>query len=89
MDSEATTMAFPRPTPVIYVNINNDQTVVQDTILDFLPEKVDIVASSNGLLCCHRSQELGERVDNLIYVCNPTKKEYVQIGWPNGSDIHQ
>ncbi|KAF9619432.1 hypothetical protein IFM89_007007 [Coptis chinensis] len=88
MESEATTKAFPRPTPVKYVNINNDQAVVQDTILDFLPEKVNIVASSNGLLCCHRSQELGERVDNLIYVCNPAK-EYVQIQWSNGNDSHQ
>ncbi|KAF9618806.1 hypothetical protein IFM89_002674 [Coptis chinensis] len=84
-----TTMAFPCPTPVKYVNINNDQAVVQDTILDFLPEKVEIVASSNGLLCCHRNQELGERVDNLIYVCNPSKKEYVQIEWPDGNDNHQ
>ncbi|KAF9619433.1 hypothetical protein IFM89_007008 [Coptis chinensis] len=77
------------PYPVKYLSTDNDQAILQDTILDFLPEKVnELIASSNGLLCLTSCDDSKDR-DKLIYVCNPAKKEYVQIEWPKGSDNHQ
>ncbi|KAF9619434.1 hypothetical protein IFM89_007009 [Coptis chinensis] len=76
------------PYPVKYFSVKNDQAILQDTVLDFLPEMVELIASSNGLLCCKSCDDSNAR-DKLIYVCNPIKKEYVQIEWPKGTVLHQ
>ncbi|XP_043711755.1 F-box protein At5g49610-like [Telopea speciosissima] len=61
-----------------YLPVGMEQTVLQNTILDFLPEKVVLKSSSNGLICC-RSCFPAE--DPVIYVCNPSIKEWVKLNW--------
>ncbi|KAF5187724.1 F-box family protein [Thalictrum thalictroides] len=56
--------------------------IVPLRILDFLPEQVCLVASSNGLLCC-RSSGIG---DVVVYVCNPVIQKYVKIEVPKDAN---
>ncbi|XP_042488038.1 F-box protein At5g49610-like [Macadamia integrifolia] len=63
-----------------YLSVGMEQAVVHNTILDFLPEKVVLSSSCNGLICC-RSCFPAE--DPVIYVCNPSIKEWVEVKWAN------
>ncbi|KAJ4957424.1 hypothetical protein NE237_024535 [Protea cynaroides] len=60
-----------------------EQPIVQKTVLDFLPEKVVLECSSNGLLCC---RSCFPAQDPMIYVCNPSIKEWVKLNWPKKPD---
>ncbi|KAJ4973295.1 hypothetical protein NE237_006469 [Protea cynaroides] len=61
-----------------YLPVGMEQAVVQNNILDFLPENVVIKSSSNGLLCCRSCLPAQ---DPVIYVCNPSIKEWVKLNW--------
>ncbi|XP_019051907.1 PREDICTED: F-box protein At5g49610-like [Nelumbo nucifera] len=61
-----------------YIPIGREQAVVKHTVLDFLPEKVVIMDSSNGLICCRSCMPAP---DPVIYVCNPSNKEWVTLKW--------
>ncbi|CAJ1932312.1 unnamed protein product [Sphenostylis stenocarpa] len=52
---------------------------VNQTVFDFLPEEVVMLASCKGLVCC-RSCFPSERP--FIYVCNPWSREWVKLEWP-------
>ncbi|KAI3785285.1 hypothetical protein L1987_44401 [Smallanthus sonchifolius] len=51
---------------------------VPDPALNFLPVPVDIVASSNGLLCCR--DQTGDRA---YYICNPVTKQWRKLPQPS------
>lgn len=66
--------------------ISHDQMAygVPDQELKFLPEPVDLKATSNGLLCCR-----GRTGDKPYYVCNPVNQQWKKLPKPNanhGSD---
>ncbi|TKY69379.1 F-box protein [Spatholobus suberectus] len=52
---------------------------VNHMAFDFLPEDVVMLASCKGLVCC-RSCFPSEQP--VIYVCNPSNKEWVKLEWP-------
>ncbi|CAI9113333.1 OLC1v1013915C1 [Oldenlandia corymbosa var. corymbosa] len=51
---------------------------VHCSAFDFLPEKVVLLASCNGLVCC-RSSFPSSRP--LLYVCNPLNREWISLQW--------
>ncbi|XP_059624862.1 F-box protein At5g49610-like [Cornus florida] len=63
---------------VSYIPVTTGSEVKQ-TVLNFLPENVVVLGVSNGLLCC-RSCFSSKRP--VIYVCNPSNKEWVSLQWP-------
>ncbi|CAK9185568.1 unnamed protein product [Ilex paraguariensis] len=64
---------------ISYIPVERGEADVQCTILDFLPESVVILASSNGLICC---RSCFPSPQPAIYVCNPLNKEWVSLQWP-------
>ncbi|KAF5187723.1 hypothetical protein FRX31_022692 [Thalictrum thalictroides] len=70
-----------------YVSINDKQVFVQHTILDFLPENVYVIGSSNGLLCCRNCWNPfpnPRKYQKVVYVCNPAIEKYVKVEGPKG-----
>ncbi|OVA04947.1 F-box domain [Macleaya cordata] len=63
---------------VSYIPVDSEQTIVHNTVLDFLPEKVVLMTSSNGLLCCRSCKTSSHSV---VYVCNPTNKQWITLKW--------
>ncbi|KAF5206788.1 hypothetical protein FRX31_003627 [Thalictrum thalictroides] len=68
-----------------YVSICNDQVTVQNTIMDFIPNNIHLIASSNGLICC-RNFGIGAQ---LVFICNPLKREFLEIKGPKGINEHK
>ncbi|CAA2958787.1 F-box protein At5g49610-like [Olea europaea var. sylvestris] len=53
---------------------------VPDPSLKFLPEPVDILSASNGLICCH------SRTGNkAYYICNPVTQQWKKLPEPNAN----
>ncbi|KAF5206789.1 hypothetical protein FRX31_003628 [Thalictrum thalictroides] len=74
---------FDESNQVKYVPFSNDEAIVQNSVLDFVPEHVRLFASSNGLICC-----LNFGVDgNVVFICNPIERKCFQLEVPKGSDI--
>ncbi|GAV90625.1 hypothetical protein CFOL_v3_34033 [Cephalotus follicularis] len=70
--------------PPSFTPLNPMAYGVPDPSLSFLPELVDIIASSNGLLCCQ-----GRTRYNAYYICNPVTKHWKKLPKPtadHGSD---
>uniref|UniRef100_A0A5B7BCM1 F-box protein At3g26010-like beta-propeller domain-containing protein n=1 Tax=Davidia involucrata TaxID=16924 RepID=A0A5B7BCM1_DAVIN len=65
--------------PPSFVSIDPKSCGVPDPSLKFLPEPVDISASSNGLLCCQ-----GCTGDKAYYICNPVTRQWKKLPKPNG-----
>ncbi|GAB4850241.1 hypothetical protein Ancab_029537 [Ancistrocladus abbreviatus] len=63
---------------VIYIQLGVQGAKLHQTVLDFLPEKVVIFTSSDGLLCCRSCMPTSKPV---LYVCNPTTKEWLTLNW--------
>ncbi|XP_047313928.1 uncharacterized protein LOC124917566 isoform X2 [Impatiens glandulifera] len=78
--------------PVFHFPLATKNPQIQTKFLDFLPEKVYIMSSNNGLLCCRSlvainkldrpgGAEQGSIQDGWyipkIYVCNPISKEFI------------
>lgn len=61
-----------------YIPIGTDQPKIYQNILAFLPEKVVILVSSNGLLCC---RSCIPSLSPTIYICNPVNKEWISVKW--------
>ncbi|XP_047318850.1 F-box protein At5g49610-like [Impatiens glandulifera] len=79
--------------PVLHFPLATKNPQIQTKFLDFLPEKVYVMSSNNGLLCC-RSLVSINKLDRpggiiqggihygyipKIYVCNPISKEFTVI----------
>ncbi|KAI3941642.1 hypothetical protein MKX01_018232 [Papaver californicum] len=65
---------------ISYIPVDREQIrVIPKTVLDFLPEKVVLVASSNGLICCRNSKI--NKSFSAIYVCNPASRQWVKLDW--------
>ncbi|XP_021757538.1 F-box protein At5g07610-like [Chenopodium quinoa] len=70
--------------PPFFISPDRMAHGVPDQELKFLPEAVDVKASSNGLLCCQ-----GRSGDKPYYVCNPVNKQWKKLPKPtanHGSD---
>ncbi|XP_062076152.1 F-box protein At5g03970-like [Humulus lupulus] len=75
--------------PPFFVSLPNTTSTscygVPDPSLSFLPEPVELRASSNGLLCCQGHPNLG----GYYYICNPATKQWKKLPKPtapHGSD---
>ncbi|KAK3001733.1 hypothetical protein RJ639_022089 [Escallonia herrerae] len=78
---------------IYYIDVDKEPSAVQDTFLDFLPEKVVLLNSSNGILCVRScitqswvrrerlrfSEKDLSKADVVIYICNPATKEWVTV----------
>ncbi|VFQ74037.1 unnamed protein product [Cuscuta campestris] len=64
-----------------FLPIHPNSSGVPDPSLSFLPEPVDIKASSNGLLCCQ-----GRNESRSYYLCNPATKQWNKL--PNPTAFH-
>ncbi|CAA2966570.1 F-box protein At5g49610-like [Olea europaea var. sylvestris] len=51
---------------------------VPDPSLRFLPEPIDILSSSNGLLCCQ-----SKTGNKAYYICNPVTQQWKKLPEPN------
>ncbi|XP_047312101.1 F-box protein At5g49610-like [Impatiens glandulifera] len=81
---------------IVHIPVEMECLQVQENVLNFLPERVSVVSSNNGLLCCrsflntHISSIPGGvaegfrwgKSDPKLYVCNPTSKEFITINPP-------
>ncbi|CAO2842034.1 unnamed protein product [Amaranthus hypochondriacus] len=61
-----------------YIPTRAKETRIYHTTLDFLPEKVTILGSSNGLICC---RTCFPSPDPSIYICNPANKQWMNVKW--------
>ncbi|GAB2293186.1 hypothetical protein Dimus_027392 [Dionaea muscipula] len=68
-----------------YVQFGVQGAKVHQMLLDFLPEKVVLLATSNGLLCCRSC--MPSPIPS-IYICNPVNKDWIRVNWdaPNKKD---
>ncbi|MCL7044066.1 hypothetical protein MKW94_026589 [Papaver nudicaule] len=65
---------------ISYVPVDRGQIIViRKNVLDFLPEKVVVMASSNGLICCRSCNT--NKSFSAIYVCNPSSRQWVKLDW--------
>ncbi|GAB4847129.1 hypothetical protein Ancab_026138 [Ancistrocladus abbreviatus] len=64
--------------PLSLISLDPMAYGVPDPQLKFLPEPVDIRASSNGLLCCQ-----GHTGERAYYVCNPVNQQWRKLPKPN------
>ncbi|XAR57889.1 hypothetical protein NMG60_11026176 [Bertholletia excelsa] len=64
-----------------FISIDPHCYGVADPTLKFLPEPVDIRASSNGLICCQ-----GRTEDKAYYICNPVTKQWKKL--PKANAVH-
>ncbi|KAH7851870.1 hypothetical protein Vadar_017605 [Vaccinium darrowii] len=67
--------------PPSFISIDPKSCGVPDPSLTFLPEPVDIRASSNGLICCQGRTGL-----KAYYICNPVTKQWKTL--PNSNANH-
>ncbi|KAM1016990.1 hypothetical protein ACFX13_047346 [Malus domestica] len=63
---------------LIHFSLKPNAYGVPDPSLKFLPEPVDIRASSNGFLCC-----LGRDGYKAYYICNPITRKWTKLPKPN------
>ena len=63
---------------VLYIPIEKGNFRVQQTVFDFLPDDVVVLASCKGLVCC---RSCFPTRDPAIYICNPLNKEWVTLRW--------
>ncbi|PSS21392.1 F-box protein [Actinidia chinensis var. chinensis] len=64
-----------------FISMDPKSCGVPDPSLKFLPEPVDIRASSNGLICCQ-----GHTGAKAYYICNPVTKQWKKL--PNTNADH-
>ncbi|PON53191.1 F-box domain containing protein [Parasponia andersonii] len=62
---------------VSYIPVEKEGFKVHQTVFDFLPEDVVVLASCNGLVCC---RSCFPTQDPAIYICNPSNKEMIKVG---------
>lgn len=64
--------------PSTFISVDPQSCGVPDPALKFLPAPVDILSSSNGLLCCK-----ARTGDQAYYVCNPVTMQWKKLPKPN------
>ncbi|XP_059306237.1 putative F-box protein At1g47300 [Lycium ferocissimum] len=67
---------------ISFIPIARVTAEVHNDVLNFLPERIAILDSRHGLICCRSS--FPRRVP-IIYICNPVNKEWKTLQWPNPS----
>ncbi|XP_047310253.1 F-box protein At5g49610-like [Impatiens glandulifera] len=81
---------------IVHVPVELECGQIQENLLNFLPERVSIMSSNNGLLCCRSFVNTNissipggisegfrwGKIDPKLYVCNPTSKEFITINPP-------
>ncbi|KAM0032486.1 putative F-box domain-containing protein [Helianthus debilis subsp. tardiflorus] len=67
-----------RGDPPTFISTDPESCGVPDPALSFLPSPIDIVASSNGLLCCQ-----AKTGDRAYYICNPVTKQWKKLPKPS------
>ncbi|KAL9241746.1 hypothetical protein vseg_015819 [Gypsophila vaccaria] len=65
---------------ITFIPLDSMSYGVPDPGLTFLPEPVDLVASSNGLLCCR-----GRTENNAYYICNPVNQQWKKLSEPEAN----
>lgn len=60
-----------------FISLDPESCGVPDPTLKFLPVPVDIMASSNGLLCCK-----AQTGDKAYYICNPATMQWKKLPKP-------
>ncbi|KAK9284502.1 hypothetical protein L1049_023676 [Liquidambar formosana] len=66
--------------PPSFISLDPKACGVPDPSLTFLPDQVDVRASSNGLLCCE-----GCTGEKAFYICNPVSKQWKKLPKPNAN----
>lgn len=61
-----------------YIPIGANEIRIYQNVLDFLPEKVTILGSSNGLIFCRTCIP---SPNPSLYICNPVNKQLVNLKW--------
>lgn len=61
-----------------FISLDPESCGVPDPALSFLPVPVDILSSSNGLLCCR-----AQTSDRAYYICNPVTKQWKKLPQPS------
>ncbi|KAL8231104.1 hypothetical protein R6Q57_000882 [Mikania cordata] len=61
-----------------FISLDPESCGVPDPALNFLPVPVDILASSNGLLCCQ-----AQTSERAYYICNPVTKQWKKLPKPS------
>ncbi|KVI00097.1 putative F-box protein At3g23950 [Cynara cardunculus var. scolymus] len=67
-----------------FISLDPEACGVPDPSLKFLPVPVDIVASSNGLLCCQ-----AQTGDKAYYICNPATMQWKKLPKPTMEHGHE
>ncbi|OMO49537.1 hypothetical protein CCACVL1_30938 [Corchorus capsularis] len=65
-------------TTISYIPVEKQEVEVYQTVFNFLPEHVVILASCNGLVCCRSCFPFQ---DPCLYICNPLNKEWIRLKW--------
>lgn len=61
-----------------FISLDPESCGVPDPTLKFLPVPVELLASSNGLLCCQAQTE-----DRTYYICNPVTMQWKKLPKPS------
>lgn len=69
--------------PPTFISLDKDAYGVPDPFLTFLPEPVNLRASSNGLICCQSRIK-----DKAYYIVNPVTKQFKKLLKPNANHGH-
>lgn len=70
--------------PPSFLSFDAKSCGVPDPLLTFIPDPVEILSSSNGLLCCKSCS-----VEKVYYICNPVTQQWKKLPKSNarhGSD---
>ncbi|KAL7603602.1 F-box only protein 6 [Lactuca sativa] len=65
-------------TPPTFVSLDPNSAGIPDPALKFLPAPTNILASSNGLLCCQALTG-----DRAYYICNPVTSQFKKLPKPS------
>ncbi|OMP01777.1 hypothetical protein COLO4_11599 [Corchorus olitorius] len=80
-------------TTISYIAVEKQDVEVHQTVFNFLPEPVVVLASYNGLVCCrscfifrdpcfYSCNPLNKDFGGLcLYICNPLNKEWIRLKW--------
>ncbi|KAI4301659.1 hypothetical protein L6164_034913 [Bauhinia variegata] len=61
---------------ISYIPVETGRARVQQTVFNFLPEDVVVLASCRGLVCCRSCLP---SPDPVVYVCNPLNKHWIRL----------
>ncbi|XP_022732040.1 F-box protein At5g07610-like [Durio zibethinus] len=65
-------------TTISYIHVEKQDVDLHQTVFNFLPEPVVLLASCNGLVCCRSCSPFE---DPCIYICNPLNNNWIKLKW--------